>query len=73
MLLHAEKCQGYSFCRFWVIKGKPTGAVKLPPPRLGSNHIVCLRWFSTNKKQKVSFSKVYLYSMGPYKHKMAAS
>ena len=41
MLLFAAKCQGYSFCRFWVIKGNPTvwgggGGVKLPPPpRLG--------------------------------------
>ena len=38
MLLNAEKCQGYSFYRFWVIKGKPTGEVKLrpslPTPRL---------------------------------------
>ena len=25
MLLTATKCQGYSFYRFWVIKGKPTG------------------------------------------------
>ena len=25
MFLNAAKCQGYSFCRFWVIKGKPTG------------------------------------------------
>ena len=25
MLLNAAKCQGYSFYRFWVIKGKPTG------------------------------------------------
>ena len=32
MLLNAAKCQGYSFYRFWVIKGKPTGGVKLPPP-----------------------------------------
>ena len=24
MLLFAAKCQGYSFCRFWVIKGNPT-------------------------------------------------
>ena len=24
MLLNAAKCQGYSFYRFWVIKGKPT-------------------------------------------------
>ena len=25
MLLNAAKCQGCSFYRFWVIKGKPTG------------------------------------------------
>ena len=31
MLLNAAKCQGYSFYRFWVIKGKPTEGVKLPP------------------------------------------
>ena len=24
MLLNAEKCQSYSFCYFWVIKGNPT-------------------------------------------------
>ena len=37
MLLHAGKCQGYSFYRSWVIKGKPTGGVRLlpHPPRLG--------------------------------------
>ena len=48
MLLNAEKCQGYSFYCFWVLKGKPTGGgggvrgggdggLKLPPPtpRLG--------------------------------------
>ena len=29
MFLNAAKCQGYSFNRFWVIKGK--GNVKLPP------------------------------------------
>ena len=33
MLLNAAKYQRYSFYRFWVIKGKPTGGgVKLPPP-----------------------------------------
>ena len=31
MLLYAAKGQGYSFYRFWVIKGKPTGGgLKLP-------------------------------------------
>ena len=44
MLLTATKFQGYSFYRFWAIKGKPTwgeGGIKFlpppPPPRLGSN------------------------------------
>ena len=31
-LLNAAKCQGCSFYPFWVIKGKLTGAAKLPPP-----------------------------------------
>ena len=29
MLLDASKWQGYNFYSFWVIKGKPTGWVKL--------------------------------------------
>ena len=33
ILVSAAKSQGYSFYRFWVIKGKATGGVKLPPPR----------------------------------------
>ena len=32
MLLNAAKFQGYSFCRFWVMKGKPTGGGKITPP-----------------------------------------
>ena len=35
MLLKVAKCQGYSFYCFWVIKGKPTGGIKFPQPRLG--------------------------------------
>ena len=31
MLLNTEKFQGYSFYRFWVIKGKQTGGVKITP------------------------------------------
>ena len=31
MLLYAAKGQGYSFYRFWVIKGKPTGGKSTPP------------------------------------------
>ena len=30
MLLNTAKFQGYSFYRFGVIKGKPTGGIKLP-------------------------------------------
>ena len=48
MLLNDVKCQGYSFHRVWVIKGKPTGMVKLLPtqqypPRLG---LKCYQDFS---------------------------
>ena len=32
ILLNAAKWQGYSFYRFWIIKGKPTKEVKLPVP-----------------------------------------
>ena len=34
MLLNASKFQGYSFYRFWVIKGEPTGGGgdKITPP-----------------------------------------
>ena len=37
MLLNAAKFQGYSFYRFWIIKGKPTrgGGKITPPSRLG--------------------------------------
>ena len=31
MLLNDAKCQGYSFYRFLVIKGKPTGECKITP------------------------------------------
>ena len=30
--LNDAKCYGCSFYRFWVIKGKPTGRGKIPPP-----------------------------------------
>ena len=32
VLLNAAKCRGYSFYRFSVIKGKPTGGSKIVPP-----------------------------------------
>ena len=34
MLLNAAKCQGYSFYRFGVIKGKPIGRGKITLPPL---------------------------------------
>ena len=48
MLLNASKCQGYSFYRFWIIKGEPTCAGKitpLPPPRLELKCWLCFRLF----------------------------
>ena len=32
MLLNAAEFQGYSFYRFWIIKGKPTGKITPPVP-----------------------------------------
>ena len=32
MLLNTANFQGYSFCHFWVIKGKPTGGGEISPP-----------------------------------------
>ena len=37
MLLNAAKFQGYSFYRLWVIQGKPTWGVKLPPIQIRVN------------------------------------
>ena len=37
ILPNAAKYQGYSFYRFWVIKGKSTRGVKLPPTRIRVN------------------------------------
>ena len=31
MVINVAKCQSYSSCRFWVIKGNPIERVKLPP------------------------------------------
>ena len=38
-LLNTTKLQGYSFYSSWVIKGKPTGGVKLPPLPLPATQI----------------------------------
>ena len=37
ILLNTAKCQGYSFTRFCVIKGKPTVGGKLPPTQIRAN------------------------------------
>ena len=44
MLINAVKFQCYSFYRFWVIKGKPTGVGKIipRPRRLGLNYFPSL-------------------------------
>ena len=56
MLLNATKCQGYSFYRFCVIKGKPTrevgGKLPLPPPLTQITLYSCcsiLFYFPTSK------------------------
>ena len=38
MFLNAEKFQGCSFWRVWVVKGKPTEVKNTPPPRLNYFH-----------------------------------
>ena len=51
MLLNAAKCQGYSFHRFWVIKGKPTGEwIKLPPPTTTQIRVKSCLYFGTETK-----------------------
>ena len=46
ILLNAAKCQGYTFYRFWVIKGKPTGVgVKLLPSAPPTQIRVKETWF----------------------------
>ena len=41
MLRNAANCQGYSFYRFRVIKGKPTGGNITPP----SSHQIRVKFF----------------------------
>ena len=52
MLLNAAKFQGYSFYRFWVIKGNLGGKITHPPatPRLGLKDFVL---FKNNTKQNM--------------------
>ena len=55
MLLNAAKCQGYSFYRFWVIKGKPTGG-KITPTQIRVKALETIQtsflWYNTNSKTK---------------------
>ena len=55
--MNTSKFQGYSFYRLWVIKGKPTGGVKLPPPppRLWLKEITIRPW-----KQQKTFGQILL-------------
>ena len=58
MLLNAEKCHCYSFHRFWVIKGKPTGkgwGVYPPPP-------VSSFYFLSSKTYLLKYKKVFIVS-----------
>ena len=57
MLLNATKGQGYSFYCFWVIKGKPTGEVKLPTPQTWVNSITAM-------SISFRFSNLYTTSIG---------
>ena len=59
MLLNAAKFQGYSFYRFWVIKGKPTGEIKSPPPRLGLSYLMLHVLLSSILFQKQLFSNCH--------------
>ena len=63
MLLNATKCQGYSFYRFCVIKGKPTrevgGKLPLPPPLTQITLYSCcsiLFYFPTSKVSRENLS-----------------
>ena len=68
MLLNVAKCQGSSFYRFWVIKGKPTEGVKLTPtPRLGLKK----RFFNTSKFSNHDSNKFGVFlqkSVHPYEY-----
>ena len=59
MLLNVSKCQAYSFNHFWVIKGKPTGGLKLslpPSTRLGVKKKIYK--YMTSMSKNVYFDKL---------------
>ena len=60
ILLNAAKCQGYSFYRFWVIQGKPTVGVKLPPPHTHTHTQIRVKdsvWFKRNTQIVATLSQ----------------
>ena len=62
MVLNAVKIQSYSFYRFWVIKGKPTGKEGggyPTPPRLGLRNILNLRCLNRSQKKKQKTKRKY--------------
>ena len=64
MLLNVAKFQGYSFYRFWVIKGKPTGGIKLPPPLrlvLSTNP---LKWSNTLRQKPTNCCSLFDHFVG---------
>ena len=66
MLLNAAKFQGYSFYRFWVIKGKPTEGLKLPtplPPRLGLSNLKLLHLYIEKKINCLLFGNLNFLSI----------
>ena len=63
ILVNVVKCQGYSFDRFWGIKGKPTrgggmgGKITVPtPPRLGL--IYHRDWILSSERLQLSYFTV---------------
>ena len=64
MLLNAAKCQGYSFYRFWVIKGKPTGG-GVPPLRVNNyNNIYKQLYLWLNRRLKLNFYAGFFQGSG---------
>ena len=62
MLPNAAKCQGYSFYRLWVIKGKPTdgGRGKIMPPLAPSIRVKLLLGYISN----ILMSPIFTFAGG---------
>ena len=73
ILLNAAKCKRYSFCRFWVIKGKLTGRGEWEfpspsSPRLWLNRGLCCIF--TADKDSLQISRTRYYANNTETHKM---